>query len=452
MEADGGGGMFYSGPGSLPDPAPGRARVAIYGGNAADSASWIDSAKAAVAGTWWSSTCSRDPRRRQYVRTGSDRTQRALAGPPALAIAELDLLDPGVRQMVNDGRVSLYDQDEVTQPPVLVLTPEAAQSLFGSPLEGLSPGAEGKALRGSVTPKRTPTPYPARNVIAIIPGSDPKLRAEYVSLTAHNDHVGFGHDPVDHDSIRAFNRVVRPLGADSPVREATPEEMGKIRIILDSLRAIHKSRADSIRNGADDDGTGTVSILELAESFAKGKERPKRSLIFVSHTGEEYGLVGSAWFTDHPTIPRDSIVAEIDQDMIGRGDSSDLPAGGPSYLEVVGARRLSNEFGDLLEAANAAQKPPFVFNYSYDAPGHPSQYYCRADHYSYARYGIPSVAFSRGEHLDYHQVTDEPQYIDYDNLARVSRMVHDAALRVANADHRPALDKPKGDPKAPCVQ
>ena len=140
-------------------------------------------------------------------------------------------------------------------------------------------------------------------MIAIIPGSDPKLRGEYVSLTAHNDHVGFGHDPVDHDSIRAFNRVVRPLGADSPMRDATPEEMGKIRIILDSLRAIHKPRADSIRNGADDDGTGTVSILELAESFAKGKDRPKRSLIFISHTGEEYGLVGSAWFTDHPTIP-----------------------------------------------------------------------------------------------------------------------------------------------------
>jgi hypothetical protein len=289
-------------------------------------------------------------------------------------------------------------------------------------------------------------------VIAIIPGSDPKLRGEYVSLTAHNDHVGFGHDPVDHDSIRAFNRVVRPLGADSPVRDATPEEMGKIRIILDSLRAIHKPRADSIRNGADDDGTGTVSILELAESFAKGKDRPKRSLIFISHTGEEYGLVGSAWFTDHPTISRDSIVVEIDQDMIGRGDSSDLPGGGPSYLEVVGARRLSTEFGDMLEAANAAQRPPFVFSYTYDAPGHPSQYYCRADHYNYARYGIPSVVFSRGEHLDYHQVTDEPQYIDYDNLARVSRMVHEAALRVANADHRPALDKPKGDPKAPCVQ
>lgn len=116
------------------------------------------------------------------------------------------------------------------------------------------------------------------------------------------------------------------------------------------------------------------------------------------------------------------------------------------------ARRLSNEFGYLLETANAAQPMPFVFNYEYDVPGHPLQYYCRADHYNYARYGIPSVSLSRGEHLDYHQVTDEPQYIDYDALARVTRMVREAALRVGNADHRPALDHPKGDPRAPCVQ
>jgi hypothetical protein len=151
-------------------------------------------------------------------------------------------------------------------------------------------------------------------------------------------------------------------------------------------------------------------------------------------------------------VPVDSIVAEIDEDMIGRGAASDLPKGGPGYLEVVGARRLSNEFGDLLEAANAAQPVPFVFNYEFDVPGHPLQYYCRADHYSYARYGIPSVAFSRGEHLDYHQVTDEAQYIDYPDMARVTQMVADAARALANMDHRPAVTGPHGDPHAPCRQ
>jgi hypothetical protein len=119
---------------------------------------------------------------------------------------------------------------------------------------------------------------------------------------------------------------------------------------------------------------------------------------------------------------------------------------------VVGARRLSNEFGDLLEAANREQPVPFVFNYEFDVPGHPLQYYCRADHYSYARYGIPSVALSRGEHLDYHQVTDEAQYIDFADMLRVVNLVRTAVLHVGNLDHAPRLDKPKGDPHAKCVQ
>jgi hypothetical protein len=152
-------------------------------------------------------------------------------------------------------------------------------------------------------------------------------------------------------------------------------------------------------------------------------------------------------------VTLDSLIAEIDLDMVGRGTASDLPEGGPTYLEVVGARRLSNEFGDMLEAANKGQPLPFVFNYAYDAPGHPLQYYCRADHYSYARYGIPSVSLSRGEHLDYHQVTDEPQYIDYPDFARLTKMVYDAMTLVANADHRPGLDNAKqADPHAACRQ
>ena len=138
--------------------------------------------------------------------------------------------------------------------------------------------------------------------------------------------------------------------------------------------------------------------------------------------------------------------------MIGRGSAVDVSGGGPTYLEVIGAMRLSREFGAQLEAANAVQLLPFSFNYTFDAPGHPLQYYCRADHYSYARYGIPSVALSRGEHLDYHQVTDEPQYIDYVNMARVTQLVYDAAILIGNADSRPALNGPKGDPNAPCRQ
>jgi len=294
---------------------------------------------------------------------------------------------------------------------------------------------------------------PARNVIGIIRGSDPALRGEYVAITAHNDHLGFTHRAVDHDSLRAFNQVVRPLGADSPNRPATPDEATRIAQILDSLRKVHAPRLDSIRNGADDDGSGTIALIEIAQALMRSGAHPKRSILLVSHTGEEKGLLGSAWYTDHATVPIDSIVAEFDVDMIGRGASTDIKAGGPTYLEVVGLRRLSKEFGDWVEAANAREPQPFAFNYEYDAPGHPDQYYCRADHYSYARYGIPSVSLSRGLHRDYHQLTDEPQYIDYPDYARLTQMVLDAAVYVADADHRPRLDVPKpADPHVPCRQ
>ena len=297
------------------------------------------------------------------------------------------------------------------------------------------------------------TPAPARNVIGIIPGSDPVLRGEYVAITAHNDHVGFNHRVVDHDSLRAFNAVVRPQGADSPSRPATPDEVTQIARILDSLRKVHPPRRDSIRNGADDDGSGTIALIEIARTLMRSGTHPKRSILLVSHTGEEKGLLGSAWYTDHPTVPIDSIVAEFDVDMIGRGAATDIKGGGPTYLEVVGLRRLSKEFGDWVETANAREPVPFVFNYEYDAPGHPEQYYCRADQYNYARYGIPSVSLSRGSHRDYHQVTDEPQYIDYPDYARLIKMVLDAAVFVANADHRPRLDVPKpANPHVPCRQ
>jgi hypothetical protein len=378
-------------------------------------------------------------------------------GVSALAAVVLDQVGAETVARLREGRPINDTTRNPRAIPVLLITRKAATTLLGGDPSTLTVGKEGATVRGRFDIARTPVTFAARNVVAIVRGSDPALRGEYVSLTAHNDHVGFDHSPVDHDSLRAFNRIVRPMGADSPPRPPTAEESVRIRTILDSLRRLHPPRLDSIRNGADDDGSGTVSILEIAEAMARGNVRPKRSILFVSHTGEEAGLLGSRWFTDHPTVPLDSIVAEIDQDMIGRGTATDMPRGGtgagsPTYLEVIGAKRLSREFGEMVEAANARQSQPFVFDYTYDAPGHPLRYYCRADHYSYARYGIPSLALSRGEHLDYHQVTDEPQYISYPDLARVSRMVYDAAMSIANAPARPKLNAPKQDPNAPCVQ
>jgi hypothetical protein len=125
---------------------------------------------------------------------------------------------------------------------------------------------------------------------------------------------------------------------------------------------------------------------------------------------------------------------------VGRGDARDIPVGGPDYLQLVGSRRLSTELGDLVESVNKSEPRSFKFDYQFDAPGHPENIYCRSDHYSYARYGIPIVFFTTGLHGDYHQVTDEPEYIDYPHMARIGKLVYDTALKVANLDHRPVVD------------
>ena len=340
---------------------------------------------------------------------------------------------------------------DTTGLPVYVYVSAATARLFlGAPLDSLRAGALGKTVRGVVA--FVDTPAPARNVVAILPGSDPALRGEYVAIGAHNDHVGFDHTPVDHDSIRAYNDAARRLQLAAPNHQVRPEQMAQIRVNVDSLRRAHAARRDSIFNGADDDGSGTTSVLEIAEAFAGARAKPKRSLIFVWHTGEELGLFGSQYFTDHPTVPRDSIVAQLNMDMVGRGRADDENNGGPGYLQLIGTRRLSTELGDLIETVNKSRRQPFTFDYQFDATGHPEQYYCRSDHYMYARYGIPIAFFTTGNHRDYHQVTDEPQYIDYDKLAHVSQFVYDIATTVANLDHRVVVDKPKPDPKGNCVQ
>ncbi|MDB4917963.1 MAG: peptidase [Gemmatimonadetes bacterium] len=423
----------------------------IYGGPMNDSSHWISAADA--AGKFVILDLPRGiPMRGIAI---SPRFRSALA----LGLVVLDVLGSETTARLLDGRPLPDSSRNVNAIPIVWLTRSAATVMLGADPSTLGAGQLGPVVTGHFDITRRSVPYPARNVVAILRGSDPVLRNEYVSVTAHNDHVGFDHSPVDHDSLRAFNRVVRPMGADSPNREPTAAEWPQIRTILDGLRKVNRPRLDSIRNGADDDGSGTVGILEIAEAISHAAVKPRRSILFVNHVGEEDGLVGSHWFTDHATVPIDAIVAEIDQDMTGRGSATDFPRNGgtvaatPTYLEVVGAKRLSKEFGDSLEAANSREPMPFVFDYTFDAPGHPLQYYCRADHYSYARYGIPAVAFSRGEHLDYHQITDEPQYIDYPDLTRVTKMVYSAALVIANMPHRPRLDAPRQtNPNAQCRQ
>ncbi len=304
----------------------------------------------------------------------------------------------------------------------------------------------------------TITAAPAgRNVVAIIPGTDPKLRGEYIAIGAHSDHIGFSQGSRgERDSLKVWGAIGHPAGAEGG--RATPltaEEWASINAGIREMRSVYPPRPDSISNGADDDGSGTVSVLEIAEAFAKGPVKPRRSILFVWHAGEERGMWGSDYFMAHPTVPRDSIVAQLNIDMVGRGAANDVTGqgkdggilhGGPGYLQLVGSRRLSTELGDLVERVNTDKRLGLHLDYNIDANGHPQNIYCRSDHWSYAKWGVPVVFFTTGGHADYHQVTDEAQFIQYPHMAQVDALIFNVALAAANLDHRLVVDHPKPDP------
>jgi hypothetical protein len=370
-----------------------------------------------------------------------------------IAVTGVDTLIATFEQVFRTPRIVVKEKVAIppglTQPRLLILPSASVPKLFGKPLDQLRPGETGPAIQGEVTFEESD--LGASNVVAVVEGSDPALRGEYVALGAHNDAIGVV-PAVDHDSLRAYNSVMRPRGANDPPGEPDAEQTTRIRAMVDSMRKLRPARLDSIVNGADDDGSGSMALLEIAERAVTSATRPKRSLLFVWHTGEESGLQGSRWFTDNPTVPKDSIVAQINTDMMGRGGPEDEARRDPAYLQVIGSRRLSTELGDLAERVNREGNHGFTFDYSYDADGHPDNFYCRSDHYMYARYGIPIAFFSTGGHRDYHQVTDEIDYLDFDKYARVTQFVGAVAERLANLDHRPVVDKPKPDPEAPCQQ
>lgn len=242
-----------------------------------------------------------------------------------------------------------------------------------------------------------------QNVVGILEGSDPVLKNEYVAIGAHYDHVG-----------------MNPL---------SPNE-------------------DKIWNGADDDGSGTVSVLNIAEAFAKGAQKPRRSILFIWHAGEEKGLWGSEYFTDNPTVPIDKIVTELNIDMIGRfqkpGDEShpvnkEMPK--PSEIFTIGNRMMSTELGDIADEVNKS----FLninFNPKYADPNDPNRYFYRSDHFNYARKGIPIIFFMDGTHVDYHQPSDSVEKINFTEMEKVARTIMAIGWTLANRDKRPTVDKP----------
>ncbi len=220
----------------------------------------------------------------------------------------------------------------------------------------------------------------APNVVGILEGSDPALKNEYVVYSAHMDHVGVGR----------------------------PDASG-----------------DSIYNGADDDASGTTGVIELAAAFAKLDKPPRRSIIFLTVSGEEKGLWGSDYFTSHPPVPIKNIVADLNADMIGRN--------WPDTIVVIGEEH--SDLGETLKRVNAAH-PELNMNAIPDRWPR-ERFYFRSDHYNFARRGVPILFFFNGTHPDYHRPSDDPSKINAEKEARIIRLLFYLGLDVANADERP---------------
>lgn len=248
-----------------------------------------------------------------------------------------------------------------------------------------------------------------QNVVGIVEGRDPQLRSTYVAFGAHFDHVGYAQAAVGADGRRA--------GAPGRVTEGAVE--------------------DAVWNGADDNGSGTVAVLAVAKAFAAGP-RPKRSLLFVWHGGEERGLLGSRYFVDHPTVPLGSVVAHLNADMIGRNRDDRPTEANRVYL--VGSDRISTELHEISREANRSLPEPLTLDYEMNDPADLEQVYFRSDHYSYAARGIPVIFFTTGLHPDYHANTDHVAKIEFGKLTRIARLLYETGGRVADLDHQPVRD------------
>lgn len=222
-------------------------------------------------------------------------------------------------------------------------------------------------------------PGRAPNVVAMLEGSDPALKGEYIVYSAHMDHVGVG----------------QPVGGDS------------------------------IYNGADDNASGTAAVMALAEAFARTQQRPRRSLIFLTVSGEEEGLWGSAYFASHPPVPIDSIVADLNIDMIGRNWRD----------TIVAIGREHSDLGPNVERVAAAH-PELRMAIIAD-PWPNENFYYRSDHYNFARRGVPVLFFFSGTHADYHGPHDEIDKIDFEKETRIVRLLYYFGREVANATAKP---------------
>ncbi|KAA9331492.1 M28 family peptidase [Hymenobacter busanensis] len=275
---------------------------------------------------------------------------------------------------------------------LLGTTPQAlADYVLGSYSSAKPPTASFKPAAFEVFVPQARQELASENVLGFLEGTDKK--DEVLVVSAHYDHVGIEHD--------------------------------------------------TIYNGADDDGSGTSAVLELAQAFSQAKKEgrgPRRSILFLLNAGEERGLLGSDFYTSHPVQPLAQTVADLNIDMVGRTDP--MHTAKDRYLYLIGADKLSSELHALSEATNAKHSR-FKLDYRYNDPADPEQLYYRSDHYNFARRGVPVIFYTSGLHQDYHKATDDVEKIEFDKLAERARLVFYTAWELANREARPVVDSNK---------
>jgi hypothetical protein len=285
------------------------------------------------------------------------------------------------------GQQGSFYQVVVREGAIIAQAPEAAEQfaqLRAAPslVAQAAPNFEGLVSLRDTTVSEVFAP----NVVGILEGSDPVLKNEFVIYSAHMDHIGTAGQP-----------------------GARCGAMG----------------ADSICNGADDDASGTAAVLELAEAYAPRGARPKRSMIFLTVSGEEHGLWGSEWFVDHPPVPLPQVVADLNADMIGRNWSDTIVAIGKEHSDL----------GTTLNRVNTAH--PELKLSAIDDRWPEQRFYERSDHYNFAKKGVPILFFFNGVHADYHRPSDSVEKIDAEKEARIVRLLFYVGQEVANAARRP---------------
>jgi len=299
--------------------------------------------------------------------------------------------------------LSLGDSDpRIAANATFLASPEGVARLFGQTpaayFDRISEAGKAGAPLGAafattvdVRSEVQQLPVSSENVLGYLEGTD--LKEELVVITSHYDHVG----------------------------------------IIDG----------KIHNGADDDGSGTVGLLEIAEAFtdaAKAGKRPRRSILFMTVTGEEKGLLGSRYYTDmDPVFPLENTVTNFNIDMIGRGD--DEHAADSMFVYIIGSNMLSTELHNIHEQVAATFVPELLMDYKYNSKNDPQRFYYRSDHYNFAKNNIPVIFYFNGTHEDYHQHTDTPDKINYAALAKRAQLVFATAWEVANRDERPVVDQ-----------